>query len=79
MVRSCCVVKCSNRDDTKGKQRGLHFFRFPKDGRKCRAWIKTINRDDFVPIEHTCVYSEHFVSGWHSDDPEDVDYAPTIF
>ncbi|XP_061179613.1 peroxynitrite isomerase THAP4-like [Saccostrea echinata] len=79
MVRSFCVVKCSNRDDTKGKRKGLHFFRFPKDGRKRRAWIKAINRDDFVPNEHTCVCSEHFVTGWHSDDPEDVEYAPTIF
>ena len=22
---------------------------------------------------------EHFVSGWHTDDPEDVNYAPTMF
>ena len=53
--------------------------RFPKDGRKLRAWKKAINRDNFVPNEYTCICSEHFVSGWHSDDPDDVNYAPTMF
>ena len=53
--------------------------RFPNDGRKLRAWKKAINRDNFVPNEYTCTCSEHFVSGWHSDDPDDVNYAPTMF
>ena len=53
--------------------------RFPKDGRKLRAWKKAINWDNFVPNEYTCICSEHFVSWWHSDDPDDVNYAPTMF
>lgn len=79
MVRACCVVQCTNRDDTKGKEKGLHFFRFPKDVRKRRAWIRAINRKNFAPNEHSCICSEHFESGWHSDDPDDANYAPTIF
>lgn len=31
MVRACCVVQCTNRDDSKGKEKGLHFFRYVYD------------------------------------------------
>lgn len=79
MVRACCVVQCTNRDDLKGKEKGLHFFRFPKDVRKRRAWIRAINRKNFAPNEFSCICSEHFEFGWHSDDPDDANYAPTIF
>lgn len=60
MVRACCVVQCTNRDDSKGKEKGLHFFRFPKDVRKRRAWIRAINRKNFAPNEFSCICSEHF-------------------
>ena len=41
--------------------------------------MKALNRDEFVPSDHSCVFSEHFVNGWHSDDPSDENYVPTIF
>ena len=53
--------------------------RFPKDvKKKRRLWLKALNRDEFVPSDHSCVFSEHFVNGWHSDDPSDENYVPTI-
>ena len=55
------------------------FFRFPKDKRKKKAWIKAVNRDKWEPNEYSRICSEHFVDGWHSDDPEDVNYRPTMF
>ncbi|XP_052697412.1 uncharacterized protein LOC128175656 [Crassostrea angulata] len=54
-------------------------LRFPKDVRKRRAWIRAINRKNFAPNEFSCICSEHFEFGWHSDDPDDTNYAPTIF
>uniref|UniRef100_K1QTH9 Uncharacterized protein n=1 Tax=Magallana gigas TaxID=29159 RepID=K1QTH9_MAGGI len=36
MVRSCSVYMCTNRDDAKGKEKGVSFFRFPKDAKKRR-------------------------------------------
>ncbi|XP_062610693.1 uncharacterized protein LOC134272484 [Saccostrea cucullata] len=55
------------------------MLRFPKDAKKRRLWLRALNRDGFVPSEHSCVCSEHFVSGWHSDDPSDENYGSTIF
>nr|XP_034310521.1 uncharacterized protein LOC105344497 isoform X3 [Crassostrea gigas] len=34
---------------------------------------------NFAPNEFSCICSEHFEFGWHSDDPDDANYAPTIF
>lgn len=53
--------------------------RFPKDAKKRRLWVRALNREDFVPTDHSCVCSEHFMFGWHSDDPADENYTPTIF
>ena len=52
--------------------------RFPKDVKKQRLWLKALNRDEFVPSDHFCVCSEHFVNGWHSDDPSDENYEKYI-
>ena len=32
-----------------------------------------------MPNESTRICSAHFIDNWHSDDPEDVNYVPTIF
>lgn len=79
MVRSCVVYKCVNRANLSSKERNLSFFRFPKDKKKRTAWIKAIHRDRWQPTEASYVCSDHFAGGWHSDDPEDVNYRPTIF
>lgn len=57
----------------------LVFFRFPKDSKKRKAWVRAINRDEWVPTEFSRVCSEHFTGGWHSDDADDENYRPTIF
>lgn len=38
-----------------------------------------MNRDKWTPNEHTWVCSDHFVNGWHGEDPGDENYAPTLF
>ena len=79
MVIQCVVFKCSNRQSVGTKERGVSFFRFPKDLKKRKAWVKAVNRADWAPNEYSRICSEHFVDGWHSDDPSDVNYRPTIF
>ncbi|XP_048737564.2 uncharacterized protein LOC125652413 [Ostrea edulis] len=79
MVIQCVVFKCSNRQGSKAKEKGVSFFRFPKDRRKRAAWIKTINRNNWAPNEYSRVCSELFVDSWHSDDPTDINYRPTLF
>ena len=79
MVKTCCVYKCNNQFNASAKSKGISFFRFPKDKRKRQAWIKAVNRDEWMPNDHSWICSEHFVQGWHGDDPEDENYAPTLF
>lgn len=38
-----------------------------------------MNRDKWTPNEHSWICSDHFVEGWHGDDPGDENYAPTLF
>ena len=79
MVKTCCVYSCRNRANPSAKSKNISFFRFPANKRKLQAWIKAVNRKDWEPNAHSHVCSEHFVSGWHSDDPNDANYAPTLF
>ena len=79
MPATCVVFQCSHRRNEASKAKGRSFFRFPEDKRKRRAWVKAINRENWQPSEHSRICSDHFVDGWHSDDPADVNYVPTIF
>jgi hypothetical protein len=38
-----------------------------------------VNRAHWLPNENSRKCSTHFVDGWHSDDPDDVNYRPTLF
>ncbi|XP_071148569.1 uncharacterized protein [Mytilus edulis] len=79
MVFNCVVFQCSNRQSTSDKENRCSFFRFPKDIRKRKAWVIAVNRADWAPNEYSRICSAHFVDGWHSDDPSDMNYRPTIF
>jgi hypothetical protein len=47
--------------------------------RKKKAWINAVNREHRLPNENRRICSIHFVDGWHSDDPDDVNYRPILF
>lgn len=79
MVKCCCVYKCRNVCNSEARAKEVSFFRFPKDKRKRRAWTNAVNRDKWTPNEHSWICSDHFVEGWHGDDPGDENYAPTLF
>lgn len=79
MVIQCVVYQCTNRQGERARDNGVSFFRFPKDSKKRKAWVRAINRDEWVPTEFSRVCSEHFTGGWHSDDADDENYRPTIF
>ncbi|CAG2189626.1 unnamed protein product [Mytilus edulis] len=79
MVFNCVVFQCSNRQSTSDKENRCSFFRFPKDVRKRKAWVIAVNRADWAPNEYSRICSAHFVDGWHSDDPSDINYRPTLF
>lgn len=79
MVKTCCVYKCRNVFNADARSRGVSFFRFPKDKRKRRVWIKAVNRDKWEPGDHSWICSDHFLHGWHGEDPSDDNYGPTLF
>ena len=57
----------------------MKFFKFPTSKHKRRSWIRALNRRNWVPTANSIVCSEHFVSDWHEDDRDEVDYAPSLF
>lgn len=79
MPHSCCVVGCVTRRGSDSRAKGISLFRIPANRRKRAAWIKAISRKNWVPKEWDVVCGRHFVTGWPSDDPENVDYRPTLF
>lgn len=38
-----------------------------------------MNRDKWTPNEYTWICSDHFVDGYHGDDPVDENHAPFYF
>ena len=76
MPVSCCAVGCANRYK---KGSGLGFFRFPADLQRRETWVKAVSRAKWCPSTHDRLCGDHFVGKKPSDDPNDVDYVPTIF
>ena len=79
MVKGCSVVGCTNKSNGSTRERGVKFFKFPTPKHKRRSWIRALNRRNWVPTAILFVCSEHFVSSWHEDDRDEVDYAPSLF
>ena len=61
------------------RERGVKFLKFPTSNHKRRSWIRALSRRNWVPTANSFVCSEHFGSGWHEDDRDEVDYAPSLF
>ena len=81
MVTHCVAYRWrwSNRQNKETKEKKISFFRFPKDAKKRKGWVTAVNRTNWAPNEESRICSAHFVEGWHSDDPNDVNYRPTLF
>ncbi|XP_068183247.1 zinc finger protein 182-like isoform X2 [Antennarius striatus] len=80
---SCCVVGCLNRH---GTTKTLHFYRIPSlrsplDAERRRLWLEAIKRTDWTAekIRNSRLCSAHFISGEASLDPENADFAPSLF
>ena len=78
MPESCCVVGCTVRRGPDSRKAGIGLFRIPICRRKRVAWIRAISRKQWEPKNWERVCGRHFVSGEPSDDPDDVDYRPTL-
>lgn len=78
MPAFCCVVGCAMRRGPESRSAGVGFYRIPVDRRRRRAWVRAISRDSWEPRSWDRVCGRHFVAGFPIDDPEDVDYRPTL-
>ena len=79
----CSAPGCRSCTAREGRQ-GVKFFRFPKEPDKRQVWIDRIGRTNkdgspWTPPGNARLCSMHFRSGNHSNDPQNPDYAPTIF
>ena len=76
MPTSCCAVNCTTRHVTGS---GIGFFSIPAKEEKRKQWIHAISREGWKAKPSDRICGKHFVSGSPSDDPNDVDFVPTIF
>ena len=73
MPVSCCAVDCADRYS------GLGFFCFLVDLQCRETLVKAVSRAKWRPSTHDRLCGDHFIGKKPSDDPNDVDYVPTIF
>ena len=79
----CCAVGCNN-NEGRDKARGIKFYRFPKDKKRCKEWIKKVNKVGqrgslWTPPQDARLCSEHFVGGARNKNPSSLSYMPTLF
>lgn len=77
-ILSClrsCTVGCINRYR---KCCGIPFYRFPEDAEWRAHWVSGMGRKNWMPNEHSCICSTHFISGETSNDPLSPDYVPSV-
>ncbi len=79
MPESCCVVGCSARRDAMAKFSCKRFYRIPIDRHKRAQWVFAISRKNWIPKKWDRVCARHFVTGKPSNNPQDVDYKPTLY
>ena len=69
----CSAVGCHN-NEGRDRARGIKFYRFPKDNKRCKEWITKVNRlgprgSLWTPSRAARLCSEHFVGGQKNDNP----------
>ena len=79
----CCAVGCNN-CSSRDRPRGVKFYSFPKDKKRCKDWIAEVNRVGsrgslWTPSDAARLCSEHFYGGVKSNDPSSISYLPTLF
>ncbi len=61
----CTVPECNNRrgiDNANGIKRG--YYSYPiKDALRLKLWLDAIQRENWMPSEHSKICSDHFVGG----------------
>ena len=57
---TCCVPGCFNNDK---RNRGVSFYKFPKDKKLKKTWLQKISRKDFKPTNGHRVCCQHFEGG----------------
>ncbi|XP_057310068.1 uncharacterized protein LOC130648066 [Hydractinia symbiolongicarpus] len=86
MPDSCCAIQCENRRD--GSNKELSFYRFPtnkteKTKKRRKRWIAALRRKNWpeseIQVDNARICSAHFVTGKKSDDPQHIDYIPSVF
>ena len=57
----------------------MKFFVFPADPKLQKRWTVAIYKDKWLSSKHNRLYSAHFVSGRPSNDPDSVNYMPSMY
>ena len=78
MPESCCFVGCTTRRNISSRTACIHLFWIPINHRRRAAWVTAVSWKNWQPKNWEWVCGKHFVSGFPSEDPNDVDYRPTL-
>ena len=69
---TCSVPGCFSNDK---RNRGISFYKFPKDKKLKKIWLQQISRKDFKPTNGHRVCSQHFEGGKKTY----LNNVPTVF
>ena len=76
MGKSCCAVGCTNRYS---KTSRIPFYCFPTDPEGRHQWIAAVDRNNWLPTEHSWICGARFISGCKGNDCVCPEYVPSIF
>jgi len=79
MPAHCCIADCKSYCDEATRSSGITLLRIPVERRRRRAWLKAMGRKKWEPRPWHRICTRHFVDGWASVCPEDINYRPTLF
>lgn len=62
----CVVYGCKSNSSL---EQNVHWFSFPKDQSRLKAWIHYCKRKDFTPTKHSRICGKHFSVKQYKIDP----------
>ncbi|KAI2796659.1 hypothetical protein BLOT_015670, partial [Blomia tropicalis] len=83
-LTNCVVPGCNNNyQNTVGRWPKIRFYSFPSEQERRNVWVKFVSRSnkdgsDWIPSKHSKICSEHFLSGFKTNDENHPSFNPSI-
>ncbi|KAI2807180.1 hypothetical protein BLOT_009142 [Blomia tropicalis] len=83
-LTNCVVPGCNNTyQNTVGRWPKVRFYSFPSVKERRNVWIKFVSRSnidgsDWIPSKHSKICSEHFLSGFKTNEENHPSFNPSL-